>query len=324
MKRVSKCIKFLIFSITLALLSVLFSADTNASVNIEGFRLTNETLSLTHSNSYQVYVNQNPSVWVDGTFTWNNNTSDYIGLAAFRTKQSFPVKEGNIYKLSASFFFRGPFISSAPGALLQTVNSNAYFKLVAVEPVQCETITTAPGNSQLSNVGYSCVYDFYLQSKTTSTRQILIGTENTSVMFFLPPLSQGILTFSQDISIFEPSSDGADELNEKDEEDRTNIESQQSDSQSGADDSQDAAESTGTTLLGAFTGFVGALTSASPSNCNIDMDLGNLDLGVVNLCQLSLPQPFPTIASIMLILFCVPLSIATARKVINLFRSFQG
>lgn len=112
--------------------------------------------------------------------------------------------------------------------------------------------------------------------------------------------------------------------NNQDQQDRNNMESQQSDSQADADDSQVAAESTGTTLLAAFTGFVNALTSASPSNCNIDMDLGNLDLGVVNLCQLSLPQPFPTIASIMLILFCVPLSIATARKVINLFRSFQG
>lgn len=119
------------------------------------------------------------------------------------------------------------------------------------------------------------------------------------------------------------AADVAEEEQAKDEQDRGNIESQQSDSQSGADDSQAEAEATGTTLLAAFTGFVGALTSASPSNCNIDMDLGNLDLGVVNLCQLSLPQPFPTIASIMLILFCVPLSIATARKVINLFRSFQ-
>lgn len=124
-------------------------------------------------------------------------------------------------------------------------------------------------------------------------------------------------------TIFEFKPGAMEEMNQKDNEDRDNIESQQSDSQDGADDSQQEAESTGATLLSAFTAFVGALTNASPSNCNIDMDLGNLDLGRVNLCQLSPPAGFQAIASIFMILFCVPLSIATARKVISLFRSFQ-
>lgn len=109
-----------------------------------------------------------------------------------------------------------------------------------------------------------------------------------------------------------------DEQQQKDD-----LEQQSSDTQDGSADSQQQATTTGTTLLSAFTAFVGALTNASPSNCNIDMDLGNLDLGVVNLCQLSLPAGFQALASIFLILFCVPLSIATARKVISLFRSFQ-
>ena len=111
---------------------------------------------------------------------------------------------------------------------------------------------------------------------------------------------------------------------EQDQEDRDNIEQQSSDIDSDASDSQQDAENTGTTLLAAFSSFVTSITSASPSNCNLDMDLGNLDLGVVNLCQLSPPAGFSTLASIFLILFCVPLSIATARKVISLFRSFQG
>lgn len=110
---------------------------------------------------------------------------------------------------------------------------------------------------------------------------------------------------------------------DQDEEDRDNIEEQSSDIDSESSDSSSDAEQQGTTLLGAFSAFVTALTSASPSNCVLDMDLGNLDLGNVDFCTLSPPQPVPTIASIFLILFCVPLSIATAKKVINLFRSFQ-
>lgn len=110
---------------------------------------------------------------------------------------------------------------------------------------------------------------------------------------------------------------------QKDQQDRDDLQNASQDAQTGANSSQQSATSTGTTLLGAFSAFVNALVNASPSNCNIDMDMGNLDLGIIDFCTLSLPQPFPTIASIFLILFCVPLSIATARKVISLFRSFQ-
>lgn len=111
---------------------------------------------------------------------------------------------------------------------------------------------------------------------------------------------------------------------QQDQQDRQDLQNQSSDIDSSADSSQQSAENTGQTLLAAFSSFVTAITNARPSNCNIDMDLGNLDLGIVNFCQLSPPAPFQTIASIFMILFFVPLSIATARKVINLFRSFQG
>lgn len=110
---------------------------------------------------------------------------------------------------------------------------------------------------------------------------------------------------------------------EKDQQDRDNLDQASDDADSSSNLSQQQAEQTGTTLLKAFTDFVGALTNARPSNCNLNMDLGNLDMGVVNLCSLSPPPVFQTIASIFMILFCVPLSIATARKVISLFRSFQ-
>lgn len=92
-----------------------------------------------------------------------------------------------------------------------------------------------------------------------------------------------------------------------------------SDSESSAED----ASQSGSTLLSAFTSFVGALTSANASNCVINGDMGNLDLGNIDLCQLSPPPAFQTISSIMVIGFMVPLSVALAKKMISLFRSFQ-
>lgn len=119
--------------------------------------------------------------------------------------------------------------------------------------------------------------------------------------------------------------DTINQQNQQDNQDRQDLENAQSDADSSADDSASQAESTGTTLLQAFTDFVGALTSASPSDCSINFNImGYINGGNVNLCQLSLPPAFQTIGTLLLIGFCVPLSIATARKIISLFRSFQS
>lgn len=192
------------------------------------------------------------------------------------------------------------------------LTANAQSLDIQVSPIYIVTMVKPPTESQISGIATtlnSVFADLDVMNATMTT----LNTNATNILYELRSLS----------SDTERTADAVEEQNEKDDEDRSNIESQSSDIDSGASDSSDDATDTGTSLLGAFSAFITALTSATPSNCNIDMDLGNLDLGVVNLCQLSLPQPFPTIASIMLILFCVPLSISTARKVINLFRSFQ-
>ena len=113
--------------------------------------------------------------------------------------------------------------------------------------------------------------------------------------------------------------------NQQDQQDRQDLQDSQSDADSSADDSSQQAEATGSTLLQAFTSFVSALTSANPSDCNIDFNImGYINGGRVNLCQLNIPPALQTISSIILIGFCVPLSIATAKKIIGLFRSFQS
>lgn len=139
------------------------------------------------------------------------------------------------------------------------------------------------------------------------------------------PMIQDIIDAQSDAQAEqEETNDKLDREWQQEQNDRDDLTDQQQDISDDADDSAQQAETAGTTLLGAFSSFVGALTNASPTNCVIDMDMGNLDLGEVDLCQLSPPQPIPTIASIMLIAFCVPLSLATATKMINLFRSFTG
>lgn len=97
----------------------------------------------------------------------------------------------------------------------------------------------------------------------------------------------------------------------------------QSDASTGSSSSGQQAQNRGSTLLQAFTSFVNAITSASPSNCVINADIGDFEMGNVDLCSLSPPPAVQTISSILLIGFCVPLSLSTARKMISLYRSFQ-
>ena len=107
-------------------------------------------------------------------------------------------------------------------------------------------------------------------------------------------------------------------------EDKQAIEDAQQDAQTGGSSSQTEATQTGSTLLQALTSFIGAISSASPSNCTIPMDTGFINFGNVNLCQLSPPPAFQLISSIVVIGFAVPLSIAASKKMIELFRSFTG
>lgn len=174
--------------------------------------------------------------------------------------------------------------------------------------------------------------DIYISIQSGSDTNPYIDFVDTPIFSFLKTGSDNVFNswqigFSGMPYVIEPDpnpvADELEEQNDKDDQDRSDMSNQQNSVDSGSDSSQQAAESTGTTLLAAFSSFVTAITSARPSNCRIDMDMGNLDLGLVDFCQLSPPPAFQTLSSIFLILFCVPLSFSTARKVISLFRSFQ-
>ena len=101
--------------------------------------------------------------------------------------------------------------------------------------------------------------------------------------------------------------------------------------QSAVDDSEAAGGSsstdaqTGTTgLLNAITGAVSVISSAQPTNCKINGNMGNLDIGQLDLCANPAPAFVQTIGSLILILMCVPLAISLFNRFIAIFRSFQS
>lgn len=160
-----------------------------------------------------------------------------------------------------------------------------------------------------SNQGITVTYLGYGYDTEDSPEAALIGRTNELL--------------GESIAEQQKTNDLLEQQAQQDQQDRDDMSNAVDNASGAGDSSQNSAQSTGTTLLAAFSSFVTALTSASAGDCSINMDLGNLDLGNVDLCQLSIPAPLQTISTILLIGFCVPLSIATAKKLIGLFRSFQ-
>lgn len=264
------------------------------------------------------------------------NVSDGFELRGIRTKNTYTVEEGKLYTIYLELRNNSGTIGNSK-PMLWTVQPfpSDYFSLVGLS-TEYTQVGLARGATDTFEYDFDEWYsDMYaitvkaLKSGTTrfqlgNTTQILVTSRIVSAQYsptykFQVRMNR-IVEYNADSTI-QQSVENALESQQKKE--REELEDTQSDAETSADDSSDDAESQGTTLLAAFSAFVTAITSASPSNCNLDMDLGNLDLGVVNFCQLSPPASFQAIASIFMILFFVPLSIATARKVINLFRSFQ-
>lgn len=88
--------------------------------------------------------------------------------------------------------------------------------------------------------------------------------------------------------------------------------------------SQQQANSSGSTLLQLFTGFVSAVSGASPSSCSIPLNFGHFAVSDVDLCTLPVPSYVQVIGSLIAIALFVPFAIAMFRRFISLFRSFQG
>lgn len=115
-----------------------------------------------------------------------------------------------------------------------------------------------------------------------------------------------------------------DTIEDRNDEEDQALEDATDNAESSGDDSSEEAESATSGLISIIGGFVSAVTNASPSNCNLDGDIGHLDMGVLDLCAMPVPSFVQVIGSIILILVCIPFVIIMFNRFISLFRSFQG
>lgn len=95
------------------------------------------------------------------------------------------------------------------------------------------------------------------------------------------------------------------------------------DSQTSGSSSQNDATSATSSLISVITSGIGAITSASASNCVINADMGNLDMGSIDLCANPVPTFMQVIGSIIAALVVLPLVIVLFNRFIAIIGSFQ-
>lgn len=113
--------------------------------------------------------------------------------------------------------------------------------------------------------------------------------------------------------------------NSHDDDVQEKYEDQAAENEQTANDESSAAQGSATSLLSVVGQFIGVLTSAQPTNCNLNGNLiPHLPLGQLNLCQNSPPAAITILGSLLLIAFVVPLAYHTVKRMLALIGSFQS
>lgn len=148
-------------------------------------------------------------------------------------------------------------------------------------------------------------------------------------------LSNNITSAIEDLQISVESSGGVTPAQIQDatetaikntlEEEKEEYEDQAEENETSINSDSSAAQSTATSLLGVVGQFISTLTSAQPTNCNLNGNLiPHLPLGNLDLCQNSPPAAITLLGSLVLIAFVVPLAYHTVKRMLALIGSFQS
>lgn len=143
------------------------------------------------------------------------------------------------------------------------------------------------------------------------------GNLNSIILYDDGRLNTDMYILQPKINFYDERDQSAEALNDAKQETQD-----ASDNSATAADGNSSSQAT-SNLLGVFGSFVTALTSISPSNCNVDFDLGHIDFGVQNLCSQPVPQAFTVVTSIIVVCFTIPFVVHLIKRILSLIREMQ-
>lgn len=273
------------------------------------------------------------NISADNTTVCSGQINGAGRLNSILTHNQYQVKQGDI--INFYLFVYGDLVSYSPKIINTSATVNGWQVIQFHEVSKSEFLTYSENygiiyNLHIDNGGADVLlendYDYQLNRiyevslRAISNQYTNYGLNAGSGLFIFNGNDLGRTVNFSIRSISHYTFSGSQENKEQEEKTQQAVDDSES---AGGSSSQDAQ--TGTTgLLSAIGSAVNVISSASPTNCKINGNMGNLDMGQIDLCANPVPTFIQTIGSLILILMCVPLAISLFNRFIALFRSFQS
>lgn len=107
---------------------------------------------------------------------------------------------------------------------------------------------------------------------------------------------------------------------DQDNQDRQDLQNQVNDSSDTADDLSDDIGNASSSLLTIIGNFVNVIINPPQRDCVINGDMGHMNLGQIDLCQLSLPTSFQIISTLLMIGFIIPFAYSLISTFLSLLK----
>lgn len=261
------------------------------------------------------------------TFNCYVGNNQQIRVAA--THDSFPLKTGDIIVYNLALYSPAylhhidnlQFRALAPGYGLSTLYFHEVSDFSAIGGFT-ESFPTGSTSGIIDTQGYfiSNLYEIAEIATVDGNRQLGSFNQNTvDIAVNLGNSSSGdvLVVAVTGFTVYRYKGSSVNKEQEEATQDAAD-QSETSGSSSGSD-SQQATSS----LISIITSGIGAITSASASNCVIDADMGNFDMGSIDLCANPVPTFMQVIGSIIAALVVLPLVIVLFNRFISIIGSFQ-
>lgn len=216
------------------------------------------------------------------------------------------------------------------------LNSEVGYKGDIAIPIDVEASGASAGSGQYASLHVLSWSSWYpaKQSVTVNASDVNVNVDQDKVVDAITDSSQRQVDSikqleSQQHSDAQNQLKATNDLNEtiknqqKKEEDSMN--NAQSSASSGADDSQSEVDKSTSNMLGILGDFIGSITSAEATTCEIDFNVGFFDGGRVNLCTggSKVKTITAVVGTVMLIGLVISLAWAGISEMLRLFGSFQ-
>lgn len=246
-------------------------------------------------NGAAIFIQKNGSTASTGKFVLNS------------VKSSNPItfKKGNYYSTILNFSLQSGSLTEK-GLSMPSINrinlpNNAPYKVMSISSsyVPCASPSGSGGTSYDGYCSYGGVsWNIIVQATRDDVGVFQLGLPNTDMVEWivvnLNSNNMGTILV-EPITEFEALK-GADTINQQQQEAG---EQAQQDGQQGSNQAQSDADTNTATMFQTVGNILGAITDTPAGDCSLNGNMGNLDLGNLNLCQAEIEPIRPIIRAVL-------------------------